>query len=334
MDQRQVQQQTLFPEPRPKWLNSITTSHIGTLSDIRRDVPDFERRSFSLTQSDQRSSRLNERLNTIIRKPLGNDQYFIPVGVVSKEYTLVPHKDVLNVITEALESIDSLKVSMGTLRTELILTEYGERMELSIYLPEEYSFDPGDGHHLSLRLECYNSVDGSTRFQALMGWFRFVCSNGLIIGVTQADIRRRHIGDMKIADIGTVLTKGIDQAKKEMTNFKKWRQHLINQSEISSWIATSLQKKWGFKAATRAHHICRTGHDIEIIGPYKDNTPLTIPVRQASHIPGAPSNSSNLYDVCQVLAWLAKERRDLQEQLEWREQIPDLLQPLIYARNK
>jgi hypothetical protein len=30
-------------------------------------------------------------------------------------------------------------------------------------------------------------------------------------------------------------------------------------------------------------------------------------------------------DLRQVLAWLAKERRNVQEQLEWREQIPGLL---------
>ena len=37
----------------------------------------------------------------------------------------------------------------------------------------------------------------------------------------------------------------------------------------------------------------------------------------------------NVFDVSQVLAWLAKERRDLHEQLEWREQIPKLLAPLM-----
>ena len=38
--------------------------------------------------------------------------------------------------------------------------------------------------------------------------------------------------------------------------------------------------------------------------------------------PGVPAQSTNLFDLSQILAWLAKERRDVQEQLEWREQIP------------
>jgi hypothetical protein len=68
---------------------------------------------------------------------------------------------------------------------------------------------------------------------------------------------------------------------------------------------------------------------VEIVGPYKDNTPDTIPVRMAQKIPGAPSECRNLYDVSQSLAWLAKERRDVQERLAWREGTHDLITPLV-----
>ena len=51
--------------------------------------------------------------------------------------------------------------------------------------------------------------------------------------------------------------------------------------------------------------------------------------RVATPVPGTPKESRNLYEVSQILAWLAKERRDVQEQLEWREQIPELLKPLM-----
>ena len=67
---------------------------------------------------------------------------------------------------------------------------------------------------------------------------------------------------------------------------------------------------------------------MEIVGQYKDNTPTTIPIRQAKAVPGAPKECRTLYDVSQILAWLAKERRDLQEQLEWREKIPELMESL------
>jgi hypothetical protein len=42
--------------------------------------------------------------DTIVRLPFGEDKTFIPVSVVSKEYALVPHADVLDVATRALEA--------------------------------------------------------------------------------------------------------------------------------------------------------------------------------------------------------------------------------------
>jgi hypothetical protein len=66
-----------------------------------------------------------------------------------------------------------------------------------------------------------------------------------------------------------------------------------------------------------------------IVGQYKDKTPLTIRVKGAKRVPGTPKSSQNLFDISQILAWLAKERRDVQEQLIWREQIPEILKPLM-----
>jgi len=325
MIQPRIQQQS-NPDTRPKWFNSPVTFHEGTLSDIRRHIPDFERRGFSLTQSGNEMTRINDRLDTIVRKPFGQDQNFIPVGVVSKEYTFVPHANVLDVTAEALESV---QVSPGDVKTELRLTEYGERMALSLYLPDKFSFDPGDGHPLVLRLECFNSVDGSTRFRALMGWFRFVCSNGLVLGVTRSDVRRRHVGDIRLSDVGAVLIAGIEESEKEKHNLEQWRKRVVKPTQLAIWVEKELRKGWGFKAAARAYHIFRTGYDADVLGPYKDNTPITIPVLPTNRVPGTLKESRNLYEVSQILAWLAKERRDVQEQLEWRIQIPELLKPLM-----
>jgi hypothetical protein len=314
------------PSALPKWLNSPVMDYEGTLDEIRQFIPTFERRAFALTQSDNERSRLNERLDTIVRLPFQDDRSSVPVGVVSKDYTFIQHTAVLDMAQQALRSV---KIDPATVWAELALTEYGERMSLSLYLPEAYQYQPEDGHPMDLRLECTNSVDGSTRFRVLMGWFRLVCSNGLIIGVTRADLRRRHVGAFHIGMINSVLLSGLKDAEEDKRNLRKWFSKKVTLPALSAWIERDLRKLWGFKAATRAFHIARTGSDAEVLGPYKDNTPLSIPVRLSSPIPGAPRQARNLYDVSQILAWLAKERRDIQEQLDWREQIPDLLKPLL-----
>lgn len=322
-----TQSDVINADDQPKWFNSPVRFHKGTLKSIAEFVPEFERRAFALTQPGNERSRLNERLDTIVRRPFGSDQSFIPVGVVSKGYALVPHLAVLKVAEKALEKAE---ISPADVQVKMEITEYGERMALSLYLPKRFSFDPGDGHPMAMRLECFNSVDGSTRFRALMGWFRFVCSNGLVIGVTQTDVRRRHLGDMGLNDVQAVLTAGIQEADSEKKNFGKWSKQPITPKDIESWVDKELKNGWGFKAAARLYHIARTGHDAEIIGPYKKNTPTTIPIRMTDTVPGAPPECRNLYDVSQALAWLAKERRDVQEQLAWQEGIHGLLAPLVH----
>lgn len=326
MIHREQHMQTADADNRPKWFNSPVMFHEGSLSDIRTHIPAFERRGFGLTQTGNERTRLNDRLDTIVRLPFGEDKTVTRVGVVSKDYALVPHTAVLDV---AIHALDAAKIASADVKAELRITEYGERMALSLYLPEKYRFDPGDGHPMALRLECLNSVDGSTRFRAIMGWFRFVCSNGLIIGVTRSDMRRRHVGDFHLEDVDAVLVSGLQESEAEKRNFEEWRKTPITPKRLVPWTEKALRKGWGFKAATRAFHIAHTGSDVKIVGQYKGSTPTTIAVQQSKPVPGAPKESRTLYDVSQILAWLAKERRDLQEQLEWREGIPDLMTSLV-----
>ena len=318
--------QLLLGDSGPKWLQSPVSLFKGSLSEMFRHIPEFERRSFGLTQEDGDYSRLNRRLDMIVRKPTHSDPNHVPIGVVSKGYTLVPHTQVIEVVQKALER---LGLAPDKVHANLEITEYGERMALSVFLPEQYRYDPGDGHPMALRLECHNSVDGTTRFKAFMGWFRFVCSNGLIIGVTRFDVRRRHVGDMALSNVGKALTEGIEAGEKEKQNFGEWHRHKVNFDQIRTWANSDLKKGWGFKAAARAWNIARTGFDANIVGSYNKSTPTTIEVENASYVPGAPPRAANLYDVSQILAWLGRDRRDLEEQLVWREQISDLLKPLM-----
>ena len=310
----------------PKWFSSPVKVHKGTLADVRSYIPEFERCRFSLAQPGSEHTCFNERLDAIVRCPVQDDENYIPVGVVSKDYTLVQHIAIFDVAVQALEAAN---IDPDVVKAELRITEYGERMELSIYLPRNYNIDPGDGHEMALRIECLNSVDGSTRFRVLMGWFRFVCSNGLIVGVTRSDVRRRHVGASPLRQVGEVLSRGMDEVDNESENFTEWRKIRIDPRQLAPWVEKDLKRVWGFKAAARAYHIARSGCDAELLGPYKGNTPTNIPLKATNRIPGTRHGCRNLFDLSQILAWLAKERRDVQEQLIWRGKIPALMAPLM-----
>ena len=110
----------------------------------------------------------------------------MPIGVVSKRYALVQHTAVIEALENALRSED---VGSTDLRCRLTMSESGARMAMRVELPDEFAFKAPDGHPMALTFECFNSVDRTVPLFALLGWFRFVCTNGLVIGITHASLR-------------------------------------------------------------------------------------------------------------------------------------------------
>jgi hypothetical protein len=164
-------------------------------------------------------------------------------------------------LEEALRAVKALGIAENDIEMELELTRYGESMQLSLFMPACYEFDRGGRDAMRLRLICWNSVDGSSRFRAFVGWYRMVCSNGLIVGITRLDIGKRHSGDMHLPDIRHVLTRGLDYSTRDRKQFEQWKKLNIRKDKWTPWIEGPLKKKWGIKAAARVNHIARSGHD-------------------------------------------------------------------------
>jgi hypothetical protein len=328
-----------------KWLSSPITSYRGTIESVREYIPTFARRTFgpslaaplyrgepTLFEQPDIPAGVNPWYDAIVRMPLeseGSAAPEIPIGIVSPQYTLLQHQ---TVIDEALKVVGELGVDTKQITADMDLTHFGERMRLGLILPEKYSIMLKDDDKMSLRLECFNSVEGSTRFMAVIGWLRFVCSNGLIIGDIKTDYRRRHNQTMDIGEIVKVLRDGIEATTREEKIFKKWMQHTISPESLQSWVDNSLAKQWGVKAAVRAWHITRSGYDISLADPFEPGKPSEKSVIQQPAVLGAVLPGNTVFAVAQSLAWLAKERRDVQEQLLWKQQIPSLIQPLLKKR--
>jgi hypothetical protein len=50
---------------------------------------------------------------------------------------------------------------------------------------------------------------------------------------------------------------------------------------------------------------------------------------QTSRVPGAPKKAENAYHIAQALAWIARGRRDIQDQLDGMMAIPKLMAFLL-----
>ncbi len=317
-----------------KWLSSPVTTYRGPLDQIKEFIPAFERRTFGPALLPAQNfgednlfleplpAGFNRNYDVIVRMPLKNIEAEIPVGIVSKQYSLIQHRTLLQ---EAIKAMEIAKIHPDEVSAELDITEYGERMRLGLIFPKQFNMKMAEGDEMGLRLECFNSVEGSMKFMSVIGWLRFICSNGLIVGVADSYYKSRHNQAMELNDIVTVLNGGIAATTNERKMFHKWRNSPVSESKLKKWTDEHLAKKWGVKAAVRTWHITRTGVDVEIADPFEKGKPTEKAVINKSKVPGAVLPGDTIYAVSQSLSWLAKERRDVQEQLEWKQQIPDLV---------
>jgi len=294
----------------------------GPWSKLRATIPEYELETFSVGVDGP----TNPYLRSVIRLPVNPTEHRIPIATVSPTYALAPHNTVADMCIEGLQACG---VDVTTLKFELGLSVLGEWMNFRVLLPEKYSLTDARGYKTGLRLECFNSVDGSSRLMILLGWLRFVCSNGLVIGETKAELRDIHNAYLDLEAIPGIIARGMAQVKSEISRLQRWENEPLNPPVFRAWVNGKLASTWGKKAACRVFHICEEGIDVEITDPFAPGPPTEKPTKAILDVPGAAKPSRNLYDVSQALSWVSTKRTNTEERIEWQGQIPDLIDSLI-----
>lgn len=305
---------------------------------LREHIPIYERRTFgpelmplshhpndALFETPSYLSGINHFHDVIVRMPCNNHEAEIPVGIVSKQYALIQHRKLFD---EARTAIKSAKVDPSEVTARIEMTAFGERMHLGLILPKRFNLKLNNDE-MGLRLECFNSVDGSMKFTCVIGWLRFVCSNGLVVGVADTYYKQRHNRFLEMNDIAAMLGAGIAATTRERETYSAWSKKIITEDKLKQWANKHLAKQWGVKAAARTWHITRSGFDVTFADPFEKGLPTEKTVNIERKVPGAILPGNTVYAVAQSLAWLAKERRDIQEQLQMKREIHDLLRPLL-----
>lgn len=326
-------------ERQRKWLGEPVLRYASPTPLIGAILPRFERRPFALeTRMLTPQAALwptplfgeNPYYDTVVRLPTDEREDPMPVGIVSKRYRLVQHREVLDTILHALRGTD-IDPEMTT--SEVEITCSGSRMLMHVLLPQKYEFDPGDRHPMGLRLECFNSVDGSTRFQVLMGWYRFVCSNGMVVGTTQLRFRYVHNYSLSLDDIPRVLASGLALIAQDREACRHWLQTPIDESRLVAWVDGPVRDRWGVLAAARAYHIARSGHDAVFLDRFEKALPHSKSMANGAPVPGVVAPARNAFSLSQVISWLVQDRRELQERTDRLLEIPDLLNELIGGKS-
>lgn len=92
-----------------------------------------------------------------------------------------------------------------------------------------------------------NSHDGTSSYQLLSGFFRFVCSNGLIAGDVQNDIRVRHSGRV-VDDVIEGATRVLDNLELANNSIETFKSITLQPEEQLVFASSALQLRWDDKA--------------------------------------------------------------------------------------
>lgn len=95
-----------------------------------------------------------------------------------------------------------------------------------------------------------NSHNGTTRARFLVGAFRFVCTNGLIVGSTLGDERVRHMGD----SARTIIDRIREQSKAAPALFERlgrWERTKLSRAAQLDLATKALELRFGEGAAQR-----------------------------------------------------------------------------------
>jgi len=120
------------------------------------------------------------------------------LGIVSGQYGLLKHETVVNSFRNLLK---------GQKFEEKIEVQRNGALLFTTYTFKETQIEVKKGDFVSMRLVAKNSYDGTRSFQMLLGAFRLVCSNGMIIGKEIFSFNQKHYADVANVDSDMLKAK-------------------------------------------------------------------------------------------------------------------------------
>jgi len=143
------------------------------------------------------------------------------LSVMSKSYNLVSHRFMLE---KAIECLEKTGVTYNVNRLQMY--ENGSQVFVEFTLPK-YQFEVTKGDEIDFRVHFKNSYNGTYTFDFSCGFYRLVCTNGLVVGTILERIRKKHTPSLNVEQAVESLAKMIEMSREvgyarmiEMSNKK------------------------------------------------------------------------------------------------------------------
>lgn len=149
-------------------------------------------------------------------------------SIVSSYYKLIRHEDAIAEVERAVERNRDL----GSYACETDFYNEGARMRRTYrFTNVSVNITPGDSVKLELHL--FNSYDLSWPFIIILGAFRIVCGNGLVVGKTYYHLRKRHVFDFADAALLDNLSHVIKRFSRQTNRWQKWTELPLTEKTYS-----------------------------------------------------------------------------------------------------
>jgi hypothetical protein len=325
-DDEQKTSESGEPPDGDVWGGESVLHFCAPLATLPGRLPAFARRPFGLALEEPlpRPVPGNRYYDAIVRLPVPADERPVPVGLVSKSYSLVQHRDLALVLVRTLER---LQIDPGRVKADVRMTEYGSRLDMELTLPGRGLDVDGRGR-MDLTIRCFNSVDRSLPLRILIGWFRLVCSNGLVLGRSLARLRRLHDVSLSLDVVPETVDAVLAAAPEDEALLQRWHDLEVSEQRLRAWAESVVTRAWGKVAGLRLLHIARTGWDARLARPGRPTGRGGDEMVRTVLVPGSEPPNHNAFAIAQILAWIAKERREVGSRLEHQGAIPWLMASL------
>ncbi len=300
------------------WLGLSAMHYAGEIDELLACLPQFAKIPCLFDHFE------NPYSDLIVRLPPMQSEPVVPVAMVSKGYALIQHHEAIYAIREALRAH---KIEIDPYRTELTLSHFGERMHLCM-LSHTHQLTIGPDDKLTVQVHCLNSMDGDLALHVRLGWYRFVCMNGMFFGTDLARFTRRHVGRYWRRDLDDMLAVQLDDLDHEKQTLQNWAMTQVSEETLLKWVDGAVAEQWGVRTAARVWSISRTGYD-GVARVESQKVPAhAYSVSQESKVSGTTPPANTLYALSQVLSWVATHDAAAHVQVSRMGQVRKLIERL------
>lgn len=138
-------------------------------------------------------------------------------SIVSQDYKLIRHEAAIEQVEEAIHAVPDL----GEYQISTDFYNDGGRMRRTYRFPET-SIKISEDDLVNPELHLFNSYDVTWPFMVLLGAFRFVCENGLVVGKKFLQVRKRHVFDLVQIDLEEEVSTALKRFSLQTEEWKRW----------------------------------------------------------------------------------------------------------------